>query len=426
MKVLVLGSGAKDHAIAWWFSKSKLISGLYVAPSNPGTEDFAVNISSLDPSDKEAVLKACREYGIDFVFIGTEEPLFTGVIDYLNENGISTFGAPGYAIKLEGDRKFAKEFATRNGVSIPFYKVFTKERELSLYLKTHKNKMFAIKPNSLSPSREMVNTSDFNTLMSFAKDMFAKKNEVVLEESIDGLNLTISMLLDEKGSLLLPICSEYTRSEQGDNGAITGGLGAVCPIPVSDKVLNTIETKIINPTLKGLKSEKLFYKGILTFSVILNGKDPYLVDYHIRLNDPAAQTFVPLIKNDIVEIMNAMNNNTLSDIRLETSSMSAVSVVIASEGYPVMPKTGMKLAGFTGNYLNNGNNSKPYLFFGAVQRNAKGDIVTNGGRAATVVGLAENVLDANGNAYGAVDSVKFKGSWYREDIGNKFFASVTQ
>lgn len=425
MKVLVLGSGAKDHAIAWWFSKSKLIDGLFVAPGNPGTADFAVNLSSVNPSDKNAVLEVCKKYGIDFVFIGTENPLFTGVIDYLNSNGISTFGAPGYAIKLEGDRKFAKEFAVRNGVKVPSYKVFNNEKALSEYLRKNKDKMFAIKPNGLSPSRIMVNSSDYKTLVDFAKKQISKKEEVILEESIDGLTLTISILLDEKGALFLPVCSEYTKSEHGENGVITGGLGAVCPVPVSDEIKQALEEKIIKPTLQGLKKEQMFYKGILTFSVIMQGNEPYLVDYHVRLNDPATQAFVPLIKNDLVEIMLAMQNNTLDSISLETSDKCSVSVVIASEGYPENPKTGVKLNTVKGNFMNNSLNTKPYLFFGAVEDDGKGSIVTNGGRAATFVGVGDSIIDANAAVYGCIDSVSFKGAWHREDVGNKFFVSAT-
>lgn len=425
MKVLVLCSGAKDHAIAWWFSKSKLIDGLFVAPCNPGTEDFAVNLSDIDLSDKDSVLSACKKNKIDFVFIGTEEPLFTGVIDYLNQNGISTFGAPSYALKLEGDRQFAKEFAERNGVSIPQYRVFNKESELSDFLETHKNKTFVLKPNALAPSRVMVLSSDVKTLMSFARNQFEKKDNVVLEEYVSGLNITISLLLDEKGSLLLPICSEYTKSEGGDNGVITGGLGAVCPVPVTDKQLKEIHEKIIQPTLSGLKNEKLFYKGILTFSVIVNANEAFLVDYHVRLNDPATQTFVPLIKNDLVEIMLAMKNNTLDQIELETSDKCSVSVVVASEGYPIDTKTGIQIKPVCSCYLNNMVNTKPYLFFGAAQKNEKNELLTTGGRVATWVALADNVIDANASVYSVINDVKFNGAWYREDIGNKFFASST-
>ncbi len=160
MRVLVLGSGAKDHAIAWWFSRSRLIEGLYMAPSNPGTSGFAVNLPDVNPSDKDQVLAACKKYGIDFVFIGTEAPLQTGVIDHLNKNGIETFGAPGYALKLEGDRQFSREFAKKYGIPVPNYHIFIAEKELDAFQKENTGKTFIINPNDLYQSRVKISTND--------------------------------------------------------------------------------------------------------------------------------------------------------------------------------------------------------------------------------------------------------------------------
>ena len=241
MKVLVLGSGAKDHAIAWWFSRSKLIEALYVAPSNPGTTAFAVNLPDVDPSDKDQVLAACRANGIDFVFIGTEGPLQTGVVDYLNKNGIETFGAPGYALKLDSDKSFSKDFARRHNIPIPDYRIFTTEKELSAFLKENQGKTFTIKPNDLSPSRVMISSSDTKALLGYAKGLL-KKGPVVVEDHIEGRQATISILMDNEGYFILPICYEYTKREHTDvgNGVPTGGMGAVCPLPLESDIQETI------------------------------------------------------------------------------------------------------------------------------------------------------------------------------------------
>lgn len=427
MKVLVLGSGAKDHAIAWWFSKSRLLEGLYVAPSNPGTEGFAINLPNVDPSDKEQVLQACKENNIDFVFIGTEKPLFTGVIDHLNKNGISTFGAPGYALKLEGDRKFAREFAKRHNIPVPEYHVFEKDTEISAFLSEHAGKTFTIKSNELSPSRMMIHSNEPEILISYAKELL-KKGPVVMEDRIVGLPVTASILVDNEGYYVLPLCSEYTKREHTDKGIgiPTGGMGAVCPVAIGQDTINSISKKIIHPTFKALKEENLYYKGILTFSIVLSDKGPFLVDYHVRLNDPATQAMVPLLKNDLVELMIAMQKNTLKKIEPKTTGQSSVCVVIASEGYPNDTKIGEKLAPVNpkdlGNYIDDG----VFVFFGAVSRKANGNIYTTGGRAATLVGVGNNIIEANSKAYGAIDAVQFDGSWYREDIGNKFFESAIE
>ncbi len=427
MKVLVLGSGAKDHAIAWWFSKSRLIEGLYVAPSNPGTEGFAINLPNVDPSDKEQVLQTCKENNIDFVFIGTEKPLFTGVIDHLNKNGISTFGAPGYALKLEGDRKFAREFAKRHNIPVPEYHVFENDKEISAFLNEHAGKTFTIKSNELSPSRMMIHSNEPEILISYAKELL-KKGPVVMEDRIVGLPVTASILVDNEGYYVLPLCSEYTKREHTDKGIgiPTGGMGAVCPVAIGQDMINLISKKIIHPTFKALKEENLYYKGILTFSIVLSDKGPFLVDYHVRLNDPATQAMVPLMKNDLVELMIAMQENTLKKIEPRTTGQSSVCVVIASEGYPNDTKIGEKLAPVNpkdlGNYVDDG----VFVFFGAVSRKADGNIYTTGGRAATLVGVGNNIIEANSKAYGAIDAVQFDGSWYREDIGNKFFESAIE
>jgi phosphoribosylamine---glycine ligase len=427
MKVLVLGSGAKDHAIAWLFSKSKLIEGLYVAPSNPGTASFAVNLPDVNPADKNQVLEACKKYGIDFVFIGTEMPLQTGVVDHLNKNGISTFGAPSYALKLEGDRKFAREFAARHKIPVPNYKVFTSLKDIEAYLDENKGKTFTIKTNEMSPSRTMAYSDDKNVLLPFAEKLL-QKGPVLVEDRVKGIGITGSILVDNVGYYVLPLCSEYTNREHTDKGlgTPTGGMGAICPIPLRQDIREAVLKQIIHPTFKGLKEENLYYKGVLTFSIVLASDGPYLVDYHVRLNDPATQAMVPLIKNDFVELMIAMQNNTLKQVEPIISEQSSVCVVIASEGYPNDTKTGMKLAPVSPKLMSNCCDDGAYLFFGAVQRKEDGEIYTNGGRAATIVGVGPNIIEANSMAYKAIDSVTFDGSWYREDIGNKFFENSTK
>ncbi len=421
MKVLVLGSGAKDHAIVWWFSRSRLIEGLYVAPGNVGTKICAVNLPDVDPADPEMVYAACQKHEIGFVFIGTEAPLFTGVIDYLNERGINTFGAPGYALKLEGDRCFARSFTNRHNINCPRYHLFSDEKSLEDYLKRHSGKSFVVKRNTLSPSRVMIDSSNFDKLMDFARKMLST-DSILLEEHLDGMPITVTILLDNKGYMLLPCCSEYTKSEVDDEGSATGGMGAICPIPLSESMMQRITEEIIEPTLYGMKVEKLAYKGVLTFSIIITANGPVLVDYHVRFNDPATQSFVPIIKNDLAELMEAMNSDTISSCKLQRTMESTVCVVIASKGYPDNPLVGKEILPIPSLKKYNISNENPYLFFGAV-REEDNRMVTSGGRCISIVGHGENIIAANSMAYNHINDVSFDGSWYRKDIGNKFFES---
>lgn len=426
MRVLVLGSGAKDNVMAWWFSKSRQTEALFIAPGNPVTESFAVNLPETDLQNKEKILEICKKNHINFVFIGTEAPLTAGVPDFLNSNGIPVFGTPGYALKIEADRKYSREFAAKYNIPIPDYHVFDKLSELEKYLNANKKKTFTIKPNNISPSRIIVNSDDKKTLLEVA-EKHLQTSSVILEDHLEGLPITITLLLDEKGYLILPICSEYTKKEHGNENIITGGMGAICPIPISESIKNKIRNNIIKPTIRGMQDENLFYKGVLTFSIILQKDNPYLVDYHVRLNDPATQAFVPLIKNDIVDIMLAIQENRLSSIKLETSSNSSVAVVIASEGYPADTKTGLEIKLAHPKYTTSHIEELPYIFYGPVSFDKqKKTTVNTGGRVCTVVGVSDNIMNANFKAYSVLENCDYNGFWYREDIGKKFFISMAE
>jgi phosphoribosylamine--glycine ligase len=411
-----LGSGAKDHAIAWWFSQSRLIDGLFVAPGNVGTESIATNLG-INPSDPKEVYQACLEHNIDFVFIGTEAPLFTGVIDYLNERGIDTFGAPSKALRLEGDRDFSRTFTDRHNIPTPTHHVFDTESPLSAYLKRHQGERFVVKSNAIAPSRVMIDSSDYEALMHFARTLLPS-GPIMLEEHLGGLPVTITLLLDNGGYLMLPPSSDYMKAGKG--GLPTGGMGSICPVPLGSEQLSGLVENIIEPTLYGLKVEGMAYKGVLTISVIITSKGPILVDYHVRFNDPAAQAIVPLVRTDIVDILAAMREDTLGNLKLEVSTDSSVALVVASEGYPERPVVDKELEPVPAALMLNAFQDAPYYFFGGVQRK-DGKLMTTGGRCVTVVGIGKNIIEANQKAYNGVQFISFPGSWYRADIGNKFF-----
>ncbi len=340
--------------------------------------------------------------------------------DYLNERGIATFGAPRKALKLEGDRRFAREFTHRYGIPTPRHYVFKDEKSFSDFLEQHTGKRFVIKRNALSPSRVMLNSDDRTLLLDFARPLLAE-DAILVEDYRTGMSVTLSVLVDNKGYLLLPTCSDYMKTETGSTGRPTGGMGSICPVPLKDEVFQTIIESIVEPTLHGLKTEGLAYKGILTFSLIVTPEDgPILVDYHIRFNDPAAQALIPLIKSDVVEILHAMQDDTLGDFRLDVSPKCSVAVVVASEGYPTQPITGVEIAPIPVVVRDNRLASTPRVFCGAVQK-VDGIPTTTGGRVITVVGVDDTIAEANRKAYEVARLVEFRGVWYRSDIGNKFF-----
>ncbi len=418
MRVLLLGSGAKDHAVAWWFSKSCYLSALYVAPGNLATADFAINLPSVNPSDPEDVYRACREHRIDFVFIGTEDPLFTGVPKYLASKGIASFGAPLESTKLEGDRSFSRAFTARHNIPIPRNSLFGDIGSLGKYLEKHRGERFMIKSNSVAPSRIMLSSDDTSALLDYAAFLF-RKGPVLLEESIEGTPASCTLLLDRNGYIMLPVTSDYTKKSTDDDTP-TGGMGALCPVPIINEVKDKIEERIIKPTLYGMQVEQLAYKGLLTLSLMITpDKEPYLVDYHVRFNDPAAQAMIPTINTDIITILDAMSKDRVSSVKLSTTDDCTVAVVLASRGYPMAPETGKEVGGLTSMFmmpLSDG----PIVFCGAIQRK-DGKAVTTGGRNLTIVGRGKSIAEANRAAYDLIERKAFRSLWYRDDIGNAYF-----
>lgn len=419
MKVLVLGSGAKDHAITWKFSKSKRITGLYIAPGNAGTNQLGINLPNVDPASAQEVLEACRTYQIDYVFCGTEAPLVAGVVDVLSSHGIKTFGATKKAVRLEGDRSFARDFTTRYQIPIPEHSIVSDEKELGDFLDKNPGKRFVIKKNGLAPSRVMLDSDDRQALMQFGSSLLSG-DEILIEEHLKGMPVTLTVFTDGEHYLLLPLSSDYTKAEEHDKGAATGGMGSICPVPVMNRETKTrIIDDIVIPTLLGMGEEDLIYKGVLIFSLILTSSGPRLVDYHVRFNDPATQALMPLIRSDLVDMLEALESRRIGEFDLKISNQSAVAVVVASEGYPEHPDTG-KLVKVPSLACSTTILDKTIVFYGAVDQK-EGSLYTDGGRCFTVVGLGTNIIEANAAAYTLAPQLRFDGAWYRSDIGNRFF-----
>ncbi len=415
MKVLIIGSGAKDHALAWMFSKSRRISGLFIAPGNAGTDSLGTNLPHIDPSDADAVLKFCRKEKIDQVFAGTETPLAAGVVESMQKAGFPVFGAPRNSLRLESDRGFAREFMARHGIPHSRYDIIHTIDQMKRFIEEHQGEMIVIKRNALAASREMIDCDDPKALLSFAESQL-ENGSIVVEEHLQGVPLTLTVLIDGKGYLMLPNCSEYTKSEENDYGEATGGMGAICPVPILEKdIYRNIISQIVEPTLAGIKEEGLSYQGVLLFSIIVHNSSASVVDYHVRFNDPATQALLPLITSDFLDIVEAVHERKISSFPLEISDKSSVAVVLASRGYPKLPETGKPVIS-----LPYKKKASQQLFYGAVEKQEK-RLVTSGGRCFTAVGLGENIQEANENAYQLVPEIHFEGKWFRNDIGNKFF-----
>ncbi|HUX21566.1 MAG TPA: phosphoribosylamine--glycine ligase [Spirochaetia bacterium] len=415
MKALVLGSGAREHALTWKFSKSKRISGLFIAPGNAGTAELGENLPDLDPMDLEGVVRICGEKRIDFVFVGPEDPLAAGIVDRLNEAGIRVFGPHRRAAQLEASKSFSKQFMRRHSIPTAEFREFENEKGFAEYVSGRENRV-VVKKCGLAAGKGVMEAENRDELIRFGRQILAH-DSLVVEDYLVGDELSVFALTDGKDRVLLPVCSDFKKSEEDDKGKNTGGMGAVCPVPIVDSVLTErITTEIIDPTFRGLKEEDLTFKGVLYFGIMNTDAGPRLLEYNVRFGDPEAQVLLPLIESDFANLMDAIIDEKLIDFPLRISDKSSLGVVIASGGYPDHYKKGLAIAP-----IPPFPEEEVLVFHATTKTGRSGQILTGGGRCFTVVGLGNNLLNANFQAYEAAKKISFEGSWYRRDIGKKFF-----
>ncbi len=416
MKVLILGSGAKAHAMAWALEKSHLITGLYVAPGNSGTAEIAENIDTINPDDPAEVVELCKSLSIDHCLVCTATAQYSGVTEALEVAGINAFGATAKAAQLEQDRLYARSFMQRYNIPTTSVEVFSDFTKFKHYIGHHQGEHLVVKRNRPFSNQNVFDSTDTDRLIEFGKAVL-EEDTVLVERFEPGYNLTISAFIDGENHIILPPASDYTKALDNDTGAITNGMGAICPVPIlSEKTYSKILTEIIEPTFEGLKKEGLRYKGVFFFSLLIQETTAKVTSYHVKFGNPEAQVILPLIKSDFGNLLRAVENGNLGQFHLELSNKSAVGVVIAAEGYPERSPESVAVQ-LEPVYPQRNS----LLFHGATHKNGDGLIYTNGGRCFTVVGLGDNIVKANTHAYDGIKRVSFTGAWSRKDIGNKFF-----
>lgn len=415
MKVLVLGSGAREHTVAWKFAQSNRITGLYTAPGNAGTDELGENLPDLDPMDTEGVLDACRKKRIDLVFVGPEDPLANGVVDALTEAGIAAVGPGRAAARLESSKAFSKEFMHSFGIPTAGAIAFDDKGSFEKHIEKTSGRM-VIKKSGLAAGKGVLESSDKKELLSFGKKIL-HDDSLLVENFLSGWEISIFALTDGKDYLLLPACADFKKAGEKDVGANTGGMGAICPVPlVTSELLRTIDEQIVRPTFEGMRQRGLAYKGVVFFGLMITKDGPQLLEYNVRFGDPETQVLVPLIQSDFVNMCEAMVQGRIADFPLRISSDSAVGVVVAAKGYPATYKHGIAV-----DSLPEPVNRHAMVFHATTGRNAEGRVTTGGGRCFTVVGIGPTILSANKRAYEAVPKICFDGAWSRKDIGQKFF-----
>lgn len=412
MRVLVIGSGAREHAATWKFAKSRRISGLFIAPGNAGTDELGKNLD-IDVMDNNAVLKAVKDNRINFVFIGPEIPLANGMADALRSEGINCFGPGERSAQLESSKAFSKAFMKRNNIPTADYEEFTEKEKYTEYIKNLDRKV-VIKKSGLAAGKGVLESEDKDEMLKFGLNAL-EDDKVIAEEFLEGFEVSIFVLSDGKNYKILQPCTDHKKAFDGDQGPNTGGMGAITPVPwIDNKLMERIEQESVIPTIKGLNIDNLNYKGVIYIGLMISDDGPKVLEYNVRFGDPEAQIIFPTIKSDICNVMDAITEGSLDTYNIRLTEESAVCITIAAEGYPGIYKKGLEVK------IQNIDSNEGYIFHASTIRK-DGSVKTGGGRCFTVVSTGKNTLNACENAYKIVKKVSFPGSWYRNDIARKFF-----
>lgn len=421
MNVLIIGSGAREHAIAWKLSQSEYCEQIFVAPGNAGTSEFHTN-ASIDIHDFNELAKFATDFGIMMIVVGQENALVDGIHDFFQETEylkhILVVGPKKAGAMLEGSKDFCKHFLQKYNIPTARYQTFTEDtyRNAVEYLKEHAYPV-VLKADGLAAGKGVIIAQDFEEAIEALENMLRHKrfgkasSKVVIEEFMEGIEVSVFILTDGKEYVLLPEAKDYKRIGEGDTGLNTGGMGAVSPVPfVNDVFMQKVKERVIEPTLRGMQEENLDYSGFLFIGLMSVNGDPYVVEYNVRLGDPETEAILPRIKSDIFEMFRALHDHTLADYKLEIDPRTAATVFLVSGGYPEGFDKGKEISGIE-------NVPADVLVFHAGTKLLNDKLISNGGRVIAVTALGDTMDEALAKANAAAETITWEDRTYRHDIG---------
>ncbi len=420
MNVMVIGSGAREHAFVSKLYGSKNINNIFTVPGNAGTTKLSQNLS-IDANDYDAVSNAIKDNEVGLVLVGPEIPLINGITDFLKSDldlrNLLVVGPSLKGAMLEGSKDFSKEFMKRHNIPTAPYRTFTNKnlKEGLKYLSSIKPP-YVLKADGPAAGKgvliidKLAKAQNELTNILLNNKFGTSGNKVVIEGFLKGIELSYFVLVDGKDYLILPNAKDYKRIGEGDTGLNTGGMGSVSPVPFVDKEFeNKIENKIVIPTINGIIKDKLDYVGFLFIGLIKVGNEPYVIEYNVRMGDPETQVVLPRIKNDFLDLMVSTSQGKLKEKSLELDEMTYTNVVLASSGYPESYEKGKVIEGIEGVL------DSSVLHAGTINKN--GQVLTNGGRVLSIVSKSNDISGALKKSYDSIQKVHFEGKTYRKDIG---------
>ena len=420
MNVLVLGSGGREHAIITSFTNSKLVNKIYALPGNGGTSTIATNIQG-DVNDFKKIKEEVINKNISLVFVGPEDPIVNGIYDFFKSDNslknIKIIAPSKLAGQLEGSKEFAKKFMESYNIPTAKHETFTKDNidQSDAFLESM-NPPYVLKADGLAAGKGVLiidnlqNAKDELRSMILDKKFGDSSSKVVIEEFLDGIELSCFVLTDGKNYKTLPFAKDYKKIGEGDTGLNTGGMGAISPVPFLDnKFLEKIEERIIKPTIHGIKKENMDYMGFVFIGLIKVGEDPYVIEYNVRMGDPETEVVFPRIKNDLLDLFNSMGTTEFENIKLLIDERHAATIIMVSGGYPLDYEKNKRISGLT--------EETDSIIFHAGTKKVDDNFLTNGGRVIAVTSLSENYKDAVKSSYDQIKKISFDQAYFRQDIG---------
>ncbi len=420
MNILVLGSGGREHALAWKIAQSDLTEKLYVAPGNAGTSQLGENVA-LDPEDFPAVESFILSHDIHMLVVGPEVPLVKGIYDYFRSqyrfSNLFIIGPSREGAMLEGSKAFAKDFMQENDIPTARYQSFTsKEFNKAKQFLKELSPPYVLKADGLAAGKGVLIMEEYDQALSTLKEMFHGKfgdagKKVVIEEHLKGIECSVFVLTDGDSYMLFPEAKDYKRVGEGDTGLNTGGMGAVSPVPFADETfMNKVVERIIEPTINGLQERKIIYRGFIYFGLMNVNGDPYVIEYNVRMGDPEAEAVIPRLYSDIVPLFLATATKNLAQQDMQIIPDTVATVMLVSGGYPGSYEKGKKIT--IPDEI-----PETSVIFHAGTKVQDGDIVTNGGRVLAISSVGKDMKEALARSYALAEKIDFEKKYFRKDIG---------
>ena len=421
MNVLIIGSGAREHAFCWKIKQSNLCKQVFVAPGNAGTAKLAINLD-ISILNFQEIRRVVLENKIGIVIVGPEIPLIEGFTDFIKNDqelkGVLVVGPSKTGAQLEGSKEFSKLFMERHKIPTAPYKSFNQKmlKEGQEYLNSIKAP-YVLKADGPAAGKGVLIINDLQEAQKELQNMLVNNkfgesgHKVVIEGFLDGIELSCFVLTDGKSYLTLPNAKDYKRIGEGDTGLNTGGMGAISPVPFASKeFIKKVEEKIIKPTINGLEIDKIEYRGFIFIGIIKVGDEPFVIEYNVRMGDPETQVVLPRIKNDFLEMMISTANQSLGNTNLKLDLKTASTVVMVSGGYPEEYEKGLEISGIP-------KDSQDSIVFHAGTKNLNGKTVTNGGRVLSVTSIGNDFKEALKKSYDTIEKIDYQKKYYRKDLG---------